>query len=143
MSTWFWWIVTVSAALALVAAPLVARADQGGAGGGGFGGCGGPTVVEQLTGPTLNGVVPGGQATADESQFLCGGSTILTVDIRNVNLPDGTVLNVSLDFLPIGTITLSGGSGALTVSLGHFAVSNDEVRVVYGGVVILIGPFFR
>jgi hypothetical protein len=144
MSTAFGRISAVSAALALAAAPVVTRAAHGAGGGaGGTAGCGGRVVVEQLSGPTMNGVVPDGQATADESQFLCGGSTLLTVDVRNVNLPDGTVLNVSLDFLPIGTIALSSGAGSLTVNLGHFAVSNDEVKVFYAGALVLIGPFFR
>jgi hypothetical protein len=31
----------------------------------------------------------------------------------------------------------------MTANLGHFAVSNDEVRVNDGGTTILIGPFFR
>jgi hypothetical protein len=107
------------------------------------GGCSGPTKTEQLSGPALNGVVPEGRARADMSQFTCGGSTILTVEIKNVNLPDGTVVGVSLDWTPIGTITLSGQRGVLTTDLGHFGVSNDEVRVHYGDSIILIGPFFK
>jgi hypothetical protein len=100
-------------------------------------------VTEQLSGPAINGVVPEGRAIADEKQFPCGGSTILTVQVKKVNLPDGTVLDVSLDFTPIGTITLSRQEGTMTADLGHFAVSNDEVRVANNGTVILIGPFFR
>ena len=126
-------LAVVSALLALIAAPVAPAAA---------GGCG-PTVVEQLSGTAFNGVVPQGRATADESQFLCGGDTILTVQVTNINLPDGTVVDVSLDFTPIGTITLSQRGGTLTANLGHFAVSNDEVRVSYDGQVIVIGPFFR
>src|SRR4051794_21806946 len=81
------------------------------------GGCG-PTVKEALSGPAFNGVVPEGRATADESQFLCGGDTILTVQVKNVNLLDGTVLDVSLDFTPEGTITLRRMEGTLSVNLG-------------------------
>jgi hypothetical protein len=33
--------------------------------------------------------------------------------------------------------------GILAADLGHFAVSNDEVRVLHDGGVILIGPFFK
>jgi hypothetical protein len=126
-------LAVVSALLVLIAAPVAPAAA---------GGCG-PTVVEQLSGPAFNGVVPEGRATADEAQFLCGGDTILTVQVNNIDLPDGTVVNVSLDFTPIGTITLSQRGGTLTANLGHFAVSNDEVRVSYNGQVILMGPFFR
>ncbi len=104
---------------------------------------GGTTLQETLSGPAINGVVPEGQALADESQFASGGSTTLTVQVKKVNLPDGTVLGVTLDFTPIGTITLNRGEGTLNANLGHFAVSNDEVRVNNGATNILIGPFFR
>ena len=125
------WFAAVLALLALVVAtttPVFA---------------GGTTLTEQLTGPAINGVVPEGQAQADESRFQQGGSTILTVQVKKVNLPDGTVLNVSLDFTPVGTITLSKGEGTLRTNLGHFAVSNDQVRVNNGGTTILTGAFFR
>jgi hypothetical protein len=133
MSTKTGRIAMVNAVLALASAPVAPAAA---------GGCG-PTVVEQLTGPPINGLVPGGRAIADESQFLCGGVTTLTVEVTNVDLPDGAVLDVSLDFEPLGTITLSGMKGILAADLGHFAVSNDEVRVLHDGGVILIGPFFK
>jgi hypothetical protein len=106
------------------------------------GGSGG-TVKQPLTGPAINGVVPEGLATADQSQFSSGGSTILTVTVKSVNLRDGTVLGVSLDFTPVGSITLSGGRGSMTRDLGHFGVSRDPVRVKNGGTEILRGAFFR
>jgi hypothetical protein len=126
-------IALASSALAMAAAPSE-RALAGGCG---------STVTEQLTGATLNGVVPDGRAFADESQLLCGGSTTLTVEVANVNLPDGTVLDVTLDFRPIGTISISGARGALTADLGRFGVSNDEVRVSDAGTLILVGSAFR
>jgi hypothetical protein len=109
----------------------------------GGGGGGGGTVKETLSGPPINGVTPSGLATADQSQFSSGGSTILTVQVSNVNLPDGTVLGVTLDFTPVGSIVLSGGRGSTQKNLGHFAVSNDDVRVNNGNTQILIGGFFR
>ena len=106
------------------------------------GGCG-PTVKLALSGPAYNGVVPEGQAQADESQYFCGGNTIMTVQVKNVNLPDGTVLNVSLDYTPEGTITLSRHEGTLRVNLGHFAVGHDSVSITYGGTTILSGWNFQ
>jgi hypothetical protein len=103
----------------------------------------GGTVKETLSGPAINGVTPEGLATADQSQFLSGGSTILTVTVKNVNLKDGTVLGVSLDFTPVGSITLAGGRGSMTANLGHFGVSRDQVRVHNGDTQILQGAFFR
>lgn len=103
----------------------------------------GGTVKETLTGPAVGGVVPEGQALADQSQYLTGGSTILTVQIKKVSLPDGTVLPVSLDFTTVGSITLSKGEGTMRASLGHFAVSRDQVRVANNGVTVLSGGFFQ
>ncbi|HXI29708.1 MAG TPA: hypothetical protein VNG89_14820 [Vicinamibacterales bacterium] len=108
----------------------------------GGGGGGGGTLKETLSGAPINGVTPSGQAVADESQFSSGGSTILTVTVSNVNLPDGTQLAVSIDFKPLGFITLSGGRGSLTYNLGHFGVSRDSVEVKNNGSDILQGGAF-
>ena len=114
----------------------LASAEQSSSGGGGG------TVKEPLSGPAINGVVPQGQALADMSRFSSGGSTTLTVQLKNVNLPDGTVVQVTFDFKPVGAITLSHGEGTLATSLGHFGVSRDQVRVNNGDVTILSGAFF-
>ena len=103
----------------------------------------GGTLKEMLSGAAIGGIVPEGQALADESQFAAGGSTILTVQVKNVNLPDGTVLPVTLDFSPVGSITLSKREGTLRTSLGHFGVSRDQVRVLNNGATILSGAFFQ
>jgi hypothetical protein len=91
----------------------------------------GGTLKEPLSGPAFNGKTPSGQATADETKFSgCGGFSLLSVQVKNVNLADGSVLWVTLDFQPVGTITLRGGSGTMpTYDLGRFGVSNDDVRV--------------
>jgi hypothetical protein len=111
----------------------------------------GGTLRETLSGPAFNGRTPSGEATADETRFSgCGGFSLLSVRVSNVNLPDGTQLWVTLDFGPVGTITLRGGSGTMpTLNMGQFGVSNDDVRVysalpdVSGAQQILIGGFFR
>jgi hypothetical protein len=112
-------------------------ASHGGGGGGG-------SATETLTGPAINGVVPSGTAVADMSQFSSGGSTTLTVTIRNVNLADGVPVQVTFDFKPLGTITLSNGGGRLVSNLGHFGVSFDQVRINKSdGTTILSGGSFR
>ena len=84
-----------------------------------------------MSGPAFNGKTPSGQATADETKFSgCGGFSLLSVQVSNVGLPDGTQLWVTLDFGAVGTITLRGGSGTMaTYNMGRFGVSNDDVRV--------------
>jgi hypothetical protein len=110
----------------------------------------GGTLKERLSGPSFNGRTPSGQAVADETRFsACGGFSLLSVQVKNVALPDGAVLWVTLDFMPVGTITVRGGSGTMpTYNLGRFGVSNDDVRVYSalpdqsGFRQILIGGFF-
>ena len=110
----------------------------------------GDTLREALSGPAFNGRTPSGQATADETKFSgCGGFSTLSVSVNNVALPDGSRLWVTLDFGPVGTITVRGGSGTMaTYNMGRFGVSNDDVRVysalpdVAGSQQILIGGAF-
>jgi Putative Ig domain len=91
----------------------------------------GGTLRESLSGPAINGKTPTGVATADESKFSgCGGFSLLSAQVKNVNLKDGTVLWVTLDFKPVGMITLSRGSGTMpTYNLGRFGVSRDQIRI--------------
>jgi hypothetical protein len=91
----------------------------------------GPKAREALSGPALNGRTPTGTATADMTKFSgCGGFTILTASVSNVALPDGRQLWVTLDFGPVGTITLKGGAGTMRANnLGDFGVSRDQIRV--------------
>ena len=111
----------------------------------------GGTLREALSGPAIGGRTPRGTATADETRFSgCGGFSILSAQVSDVNLPDGTQLWVTLDFQPVGTITLSRGAGAMKAyNLGRFGVSNDEIRVydrlpdLANPQQILIGPFFQ
>lgn len=83
------------------------------------------TFTEPLTGPAIGGTTPSGTATADETKFSsCGGYTLLTVQVKNVNLPNGTVLWVTLsNFGAVGEITLSGGSGTMPqYNVGRFGL---------------------
>ena len=91
----------------------------------------GGTLREPLSGSAINGKTPSGTATADESKFSgCGGFSLLSVQVKNVNLADGAVLWVTLDFKPVGMITLSRGSGTMpTYNMGRFGVSRDQIRV--------------
>lgn len=67
-----------------------------------------------LTGPTIGGRTPGGQAVANQSTLTaCGGFVTINVDVKDVNLPNGTVLWVTLSGRPIGRITLSSGSATM------------------------------
>jgi hypothetical protein len=85
-----------------------------------------------LSGPAFNGQVPNGTALVNETQFSgCGGFSTLSISVKKVNLADGTQLWATLDGLPVGTITLSHGSGSMaTYNLGDFAPGGmDQVQV--------------
>ncbi len=111
----------------------------------------GGVLKESLSGTVFNGKTPSGQAQADETKFSgCGGFSLLSVTVKNVGVADGTQLWVTLDFGPVGTITVRGGSGQMaTYNMGQFGVSRDQIRVysslpdVTGFQQILIGGAFR
>jgi hypothetical protein len=91
----------------------------------------GGKLREALSGSAIAGRTPTGTATSDETRFSgCGGFSILTASVSNVALPDGRQIWVTLDFGPVGSITLKGGSGAMKAyNMGDFAVSRDQIRV--------------
>jgi hypothetical protein len=87
----------------------------------------GGRLKEALSGASFNGQVPSGTDLADEARS--SGCT-LSVSVKKVNLANGSQLWVTLDGLPVGTITLSHGSGTMaTYNLGHFQDSMDQVHV--------------
>lgn len=100
---------------------------------------GGTTVTEKLSGPAIGGILPEGEARCDESQFLSGGPSFLTVQVKNLNLPVGTTLTISIDGGPVGTLTLSRMEGTMTTNIGHHALSHDELTVSIAQTVYLDG----
>lgn len=106
-----------------------------------------------LTGPAINGKVPSGKALWQGNSFC--QPLELQVEVKDVNLPDGTSLSV--DACPrgttsniVGSITLSGGGGKLHLSKLDGDPTNDNVpfcdmrfgdsiKVLQGGTVIVSG----
>jgi hypothetical protein len=71
-------------------------------------------TTASLTGPAIAGQAPSGQGIGDQSQLTsCGGFTTIRASVKNVNLPTGTVLWVTLGGEPIGRITLNNGAGTM------------------------------
>jgi hypothetical protein len=91
----------------------------------------GGNLKEPLSGSPIGGKTPSGLATADESKFSgCGGFSLLSAQVKDVNLPDGAVLWVTLDGKPVGTITLNRGSGTMAqYNMGDFGVRRDSVQI--------------
>ena len=96
-----------------------------------------------LTGPAIDNAVPQGAATVDQSRLPKKPGTV-TVSVSNVNLPDGTVLNVVLTDCgsdAVGTLKLQGGSGKLNTSLpaGCQIGRTSSIYVREGGTTVLSG----
>lgn len=83
-----------------------------------------------LRGPALNGKIPSGKVRWQGNAFC--QPLEFAVEVKDVNLPDGTVLDV--DACPrgepsniVGTIRLRGGSGKLFLSKLDGDPGNDNV----------------
>jgi hypothetical protein len=67
-----------------------------------------------LAGPAIGGKSPSGQGIGDQSQLTaCGGFTVIHVSVKNVNLPNGTVLWVTLGGAPIGRLVINNGAATM------------------------------
>jgi hypothetical protein len=89
-----------------------------------------PNEPGTLTGAAIGGKTPSGQATIDTSRFTaCGGFYTITVSVKNVNLPNGSVLWATLSGLPIGEITLSGGAGSTKPFVYSGALRKQSIGV--------------
>ena len=83
-----------------------------------------------LTGATINGVLPNGFAQYE----LHSSRTEFEVRVRQVNLPNGTVLTVSLNGATVGQINLDGGEGRLRLRSDR----GDNVPVVTAGMTVTL-----
>jgi hypothetical protein len=99
-----------------------------------------PKLSTDLVGPAVNGVVPSGAAKVDQSKLPAVPGT-LWVEVKNVNLPDGTVLWVVLDGDPVGVIPLARGQGRLATPIPmQVGRGSSQIFVGLGDVVILTNP---
>jgi hypothetical protein len=93
----------------------------------------GPGVRDALSGPAIGGRTPTGQAIEDESNLTsCGGFGVLTVSLKDVGLPNGTVLWVYLDSGPVGTITLNNSTGSMKPFIIQTGLRFDHVEIING-----------
>jgi hypothetical protein len=106
-------------------------------------------TTASLSGPAIGGVTPGGQAIGDQSQLTaCGGFTTITAQVKNVNLPNGTVLWVTLGGEPIGRVTINNGAATMPAWIAMSSLRKQGISIFRqpptGGLSqtpILSGPF--
>ncbi|HJP82737.1 MAG TPA: hypothetical protein VJ835_04455 [Fimbriimonadaceae bacterium] len=89
-----------------------------------------------LSGPAIDGVAPSGKAVLRQPS-LPGE---LRVDIKDVNLPDGTMLSMWMGNFFAGTLVLDGGKARLETEL-PFQFRNGFVEFRLGDTVIMSGRF--
>ncbi|MGB8508075.1 MAG: DUF4214 domain-containing protein, partial [Pyrinomonadaceae bacterium] len=107
---------------------------------------GGPVKIEaNLAGATLNGLNPRGEA---EFERRTDGRVKFEVNVQNVNLPAGTILNVLVDNARVGALTLNGlmsGELELESNDGQTVPQiNSRTRVVVtnaAGATVVAGSF--
>jgi hypothetical protein len=99
-----------------------------------------PQLHSTLSGAAINGVVPQGEAKLDQSGYPVEPSR-LEVRVRNVNLPDGAVLTVTIEGTPVGTITLSRTEGRLATTILFQVGRQSPITVERNGAVILRGTW--
>jgi hypothetical protein len=101
-----------------------------------------------LSGPAIAGRTPTGQAVGDQSTLTaCGGYVTITANVKDVNLPNGTVLWVTMG-RPIGTITISNGSGSMKpyvlnsdLRKKSIAIYRQPPQLAFNQTPLLSGPF--
>lgn len=89
-----------------------------------------------LSGPPIGGMVPSGKAVLDQPS-LPGR---LQCEVKNVGLPDGTVLTVSMGGYNAGSLTLSRFGGKMQ-SLIPFQFRNGAFEIQLDGSPIMTGRF--
>lgn len=100
----------------------------------------------QLVGASLNGATPIGEA---EFRREAVGSRRLRIKIENVNLPNGTVLNVLVDNVRVGQIVIDSLKGELELRTDHGQTTPPVVNgtsIVISdraGTTVLAGTFSR
>ena len=87
-------------------------------------------LVAQLSGPAIEGVVPSGKAEFDSSQ----GASSLTVGMFNLNLVDGTCLDIAVGRTIIQGVGVIRGGASFSVSPSPEAIHLGEAITISIGV---------
>ena len=90
-----------------------------------------------MSGPAIDGVVP----TAKSNFQAAQSETSLSVGASNLNLPDFTVLTVSLDGTDVLQLTVIGGQAGQILSPSPVVHPGELITISAGGSIILSGTF--
>ena len=101
-----------------------------------------PQLSMTLNGVSTNGATPSGDARIDQSRYP-RVNPVLQVRVKNVNLPDGSRLDVYLggsDPIPgefVGTLVIQGHQGQAVITAPTEVGRNDDLVLKSGNVVVL------
>lgn len=101
-----------------------------------------PQLSMTLNGVSTNGATPSGDAKIDQSRYP-KANPVLQVRVRNVNLPDGSRLDVYLggsDPIPgqfVGSLVIQAHQGQATITAPTEVGRNDDLVLKNGSAVVL------
>ena len=90
-----------------------------------------------MSGPAIEGVAPTAKANFQAAQ----SETSLAVEASNLNLPDFTVLTVSLSGTNVLQLTVIGGRAGQILSPSPVVHPGELITISAGGSIILSGTF--
>ena len=82
-----------------------------------------------LSGPAIGSLIPWGRAQLNQAAQPKGPG-MLVVQLANLNLPERTLLNVSIDRRPVGVLVVAGGGNANATLMVRFQVGRLSSLVV-------------
>ena len=103
-----------------------------------------PQLSTTLSGPAIDGVVPQGDAKVDQSR-LPSQPGALRIRVRNINLPNGTVLRINFggrfagDGTDIGRLVLFGGQAEAAITMPFEVGRTDLITLMNGAAIVLTG----
>lgn len=101
-----------------------------------------PQLSMTLIGVSTNGATPQGDAKIDQSRYP-NVNPVLQVRVKNVNLPDGTRLDVYLggsNPIPgefVGALAVQGHQGQAIISVPTEVGRNDDLVLKNGSAIVL------
>jgi hypothetical protein len=116
-------LAIAAAAITGMSLPQAAHAYASGSGSSGGNRTQELRIQTRLTGGAVNGVTPSGSARFRSR----GTSSNFSVEVEDVNLPDGTKLNVTLTR---GAVVTQAGSLTLTARIGEIDVNTNDGDLV-------------
>ena len=87
-----------------------------------------PSMTNTLIGTPTNGQTPSGEIKVDQSKLPNSPATV-QIKMKNVNLPNGTMLNVTIDGQLFGMVTVNNGQVNGSISTFLMTGRNADIYI--------------